>query len=53
MPAFYSRESGVQLDHQVDNPKEIAAMYHARGLARHRGILILNPIPNIDEIPRD
>lgn len=46
-PAFYTRSSGVALDHRVDSAAELAAIARARwdGLSAG-GILVCNPIPD-------
>ena len=47
-PAFYTRGSGVALEHRADTAGELAAIARARwdGLADSGGILICNPIPD-------
>lgn len=58
-PAFYSRESGLALQHRVDTPDEAArVMYVQRDLRGPRegmnsGILIVNPPPSEKALPRD
>ncbi len=45
-PAFYSRQSGIFLDHRVDEPDQAAAVYHAsRQLRLSSGLLVANPPP--------
>ncbi len=46
LPAFYTRESGVPLEHRADTPEEVAAIVRARfeGLGQG-GVLVANPIP--------
>jgi pseudouridylate synthase len=50
-PAFFSRTSGLPVDHRVDGASAMAAV-----LARHRqlglpgGVLVVNPIPVADEL---
>ncbi len=52
-PAFYTRSSGLTIDLSLEHPKE-----HARFLKAHwtllpnRGVLIANPIPDADALPR-
>ena len=46
LPAFYSRESGLSVDYEVDTPKEFADIIKEKrqnGLVG--GILIANPVP--------
>ena len=51
-PAFFSRSSGITLEHRLDSPAAIAEV-----LAKHRelgmtgGILICNPLAAADEVP--
>jgi pseudouridine-5'-phosphate glycosidase len=51
-PAFYTRQSGVALDHRVDSVGELAAIARARwdGLDAASGILVCNPIPDDDAL---
>jgi pseudouridine-5'-phosphate glycosidase len=46
LPAFYTRESGIGLEHRADDPAALARILHQRfdvlGLG---GVLIANPIP--------
>jgi pseudouridylate synthase len=50
-PAFFSRTSGLPVDHRVDTPEALAAV-----LVQHRrfglrgGILVVNPIPDADAL---
>ncbi len=50
-PAFYSRSSGLSLEHRADSATEIAAMLRARWQLGLGGVLIANPIPSDAEIP--
>jgi pseudouridylate synthase len=46
LPAFYSRSSGLKVDHRIDTPEQAAAILAAKwtcGL--EGGVLIANPIP--------
>lgn len=46
LPAFYSRSSGLKVDHRIDTPAQAAAILAAKwtcGL--EGGVLIANPIP--------
>ena len=46
LPAFYSRSSGLALDHRVDSMAELAAIARARwDDLGGGGILVANPIP--------
>ncbi|MDO4414923.1 MAG: pseudouridine-5'-phosphate glycosidase [Erysipelotrichaceae bacterium] len=46
LPAFYTRKSGLKVDHAVSSPEEAAAIVKAkRELKLDGGILITNPIP--------
>lgn len=50
-PAFYSRESGFDVDYRVDNPKEVAKIMLSRmELDLDGGVMIANPVPEEDEI---
>jgi pseudouridine-5'-phosphate glycosidase len=52
-PAFYSRESGLDVSARLDSPEEIAAFARAHWSAGARGaVLVANPIPIADAIPR-
>jgi pseudouridine-5'-phosphate glycosidase len=51
-PAFYSRESGLNVSVRLDSPKEIAEFAKAHwDLGMKGGILVTNPIPEADAIP--
>jgi pseudouridylate synthase len=58
-PAFYSRESGLPVQHRIDTPDEAARlMYIHRHLGRlahgaTAGMLIVNPPPAEKALPRD
>jgi len=46
LPAFYSRESGFELDYNMSSPKEISALLYAKwNLGLTGGAVIANPIP--------
>jgi pseudouridine-5'-phosphate glycosidase len=54
LPAFYTRTSGLKVDHKVDTPKEAADIIRAkRDLGLDGGVLITNPIPEEDSMPAD
>lgn len=45
-PAFFSRTSGLPVDHRVDTPEELATVILAhRALRQPGGILVANPLP--------
>jgi pseudouridine-5'-phosphate glycosidase len=45
LPAFYTRESGVPLEHRVDDPESAARVLAARWALGQGGVLVANPIP--------
>jgi pseudouridine-5'-phosphate glycosidase len=46
LPAFYTRESGFEVDYRMDTPKEIADTFSAKmDLGLRGGMLVTNPIP--------
>ncbi|MBN2300003.1 MAG: pseudouridine-5'-phosphate glycosidase [Acholeplasmataceae bacterium] len=46
LPAFYSRESGFNLDYRMETPEDIAKLLHAKwSIGLKGGIVIANPIP--------
>jgi len=50
-PAFFSRTSGLPVDHRVAGPEELAAVLAAhRSLGMRGGILVANPIPAEDAL---
>jgi pseudouridine-5'-phosphate glycosidase len=53
-PAFYSRGSGLLLEWSVSEVGELAQCIRAhRSVDSHGGVLVVNPVPAEDEIPRD
>ena len=53
LPAFWSRESGLAAPLRMDDPAQIAASAMIRRrLGIKGGQLVVNPIPESDEIPR-
>jgi pseudouridine-5'-phosphate glycosidase len=53
-PAFYSRQSGLPVDLQVDSPKEVANIIRAReALYLNMGLLVTVPIPVESEWPAE
>ncbi len=54
LPAFYTRTSGLKVDHRVDTPAEAAAIIRAkRELGLDGGVLITNPIPEDQSMDPD
>ncbi len=52
-PAFYSRQSGHKLTQRVDNPHQLASLIHSkRTINLKNGLIVANPIPIEDEIPK-
>jgi pseudouridylate synthase len=52
-PAFWSRESGLKAPIRLDSPEAIARLIDAKAaLGLEGGILVANPVPAADEIPR-
>lgn len=50
-PAFFSRASGIQIDHRFDSVDEIARLIAQHwGIGRNGGLMIANPIPAADAI---
>jgi pseudouridine-5'-phosphate glycosidase len=51
-PAFYSRESRLGVSARLDSPKEITEFAQTHwNLGMKSGILVANPIPEVDAIP--
>jgi len=52
-PAFYSRESGLNVSARLDSPKEIAEFAKAHwSMGLRSAILVTNPVPETDSIPK-
>ena len=52
-PAFYSRESGLNVSARLDSPKEIAEFAKAHwSLGLRSAVLVTNPVPETDSIPK-
>lgn len=52
-PAFWSRTSGLKVPARLDSPRDIAVAAHAATITGWGGgMLIANPIPFADEIPK-
>lgn len=45
LPAFYTRSSGLALEHRADDAAQLAAIARAHWLLGGAGILVANPIP--------
>ena len=53
LPGFYTPETGLQVDHRVDTPAEIAQLLQAKwGFGLHGGVLVTNPVPAEFAMPR-
>lgn len=53
-PAFWSRSSGIPSPLVLESPEAIANFQHVRDqLGLDGGILVANPVPEEDEIPRE
>jgi pseudouridine-5'-phosphate glycosidase len=53
-PAFYTRSSGLRLEHRVDTPAAAAAVCHTRwALGDAAGVLLAHPIPEQDALPAE
>ena len=52
-PAFYARESGLKLEAALDGLPEVAEVLRRRFALSLGGVLVANPVPNADAIPRD
>lgn len=52
-PAFYSRESGLNVSTRLDSPTEIAEFAKAHwSMGLRSAILVTNPVPETDSIPK-
>lgn len=53
LPAFYTRESDIELDHAVQGPDEVADIVRLRrALGLGGGVVVANPIPEADAMDR-
>jgi pseudouridine-5'-phosphate glycosidase len=52
-PGFYSRTTGLQLEHRVENAEEAAAVLKARRLLGQGGVVFAVPPPQETSIPVD
>ncbi|MFN0249262.1 MAG: pseudouridine-5'-phosphate glycosidase [Kofleriaceae bacterium] len=50
LPAFYTRTSGLALEHRVDDTQQLADIARAHWLLGGAGILVANPIPEGDAL---
>jgi pseudouridine-5'-phosphate glycosidase len=50
-PAFYTRHSGLRLEHRCDTPEELAQIAAVRWALGQGGILVANPIPQDAALP--
>jgi len=53
-PAFFTRHSGLPVDHRVDSAEQLAGVlvqHHRLGL--RGGVLVVNPIPEADALPAE
>jgi pseudouridine-5'-phosphate glycosidase len=50
LPAFYTRASGVRLEHRVDDAGAAAHVLAARWALGQGGVLVANPIPESDAL---
>ncbi|MCH9686178.1 MAG: pseudouridine-5'-phosphate glycosidase [Deltaproteobacteria bacterium] len=54
VPAFYTPHSGCAAPMRLDTPQEVAAMMDAQwSLGLRGGVLVTNPIPTADAMPRE
>lgn len=52
-PAFYSRESGLEVSLKLNNVKEVVEFARAHwGMGMQSAVLVVNPVPSADAIPR-
>jgi pseudouridine-5'-phosphate glycosidase len=50
-PAFYTRHSGLRLEHRCDDLDDVARILATRWALDQGGVLIANPIPQRDALP--
>ncbi|MBG6172418.1 pseudouridine-5'-phosphate glycosidase [Labrenzia sp. EL_208] len=54
LPAFWSRNSGLVAPYSLNSASEIGRLLNMRAkFTDHGGVLVANPVPEADEIPRD
>jgi pseudouridine-5'-phosphate glycosidase len=52
-PAFYSRESGLDVTANLDNPQDIVEFAKAHwGAGLRSAVLVANPVPKADAVPK-
>lgn len=52
LPAFYSRQSGLQIDTRGDSPEDVAGIFNAqRSLGLNSALLVVVPVPAEFEVP--
>lgn len=52
-PAFYTSESGIPLEHRLDDPADVAAMLEVQSaLGREQGLVVARPPPAGASIPK-
>lgn len=52
LPAFYSRQSGLQIDTRADSPEDVAGIFNAqRTLGLNSALLVVVPVPAEFEVP--
>lgn len=53
LPGFYTRETGLQVDHRVDTPADVARLMQAKWqFGLNGGVLITNPVPQQFAMPK-
>jgi pseudouridine-5'-phosphate glycosidase len=53
LPAFYTRQSGFEVDYQLDTAEAVAlVMHHKWHLGLQGGMVIANPIPESDQMDK-
>lgn len=54
LPAFWSRQSGLRAPYTLNTAADIGTLLKTRAtFPDHGGVLIANPVPEADEIPRE
>jgi len=53
-PAFYRRESGLRVDRRCDSIADVARAFRTHlGLGFTSGVVVANPVPEADALPRE
>lgn len=52
LPGFYTRDSGLAVDHRVETPAEAAALLRAHWSLGLGGVLVANPVPEGEALGR-